>query len=259
MSYTSISPARETAGIPPDNIEDQQPSFAKSGSEPILLLNSETIVRPNKPSSIAVFSPAMLRINDKKVIGSLSFNPKQIYSIGVRRDGGGLRLGFFSKIPGHKTYRSSFITYLPGELAPTVGTGSGATLSELKIQAFRFEVLDESGYLEDDTRIALKTIKARVKTDVLVQMTLLCARHGLPEDMKGPEWEIMDADLWRNLDEMMRENYVLTIWCLVDQRSEKIQALANFESSVEDHVHQIRNVSKPRYTSTTPSFTRVVR
>lgn len=247
MWYSPVSPTRDTAAIPPDKIEDQQPrlnSFAKSG-EPIPLLNFQTMVRANKSFSIAVFLPAALRVNDEKVIGSLSFNPGKLYSIGVRIDRGGLRLGFFRKISGHKTYRSSFVAYLPGELAPAAGTGSGATVSELEIQAFRFEVLNESGYLEDDTTTALKTTEARVATDVLVQMTVLCARHGLPEEMKGPEWKTMDADVWRNLDEMAHENYVLTIWCLVNRLLEKVQILASFESSVEDHVHRMRNVSKP--------------
>jgi len=189
--------------------------------------------------------PAVLRINEQKVIGSLSLSLELPYVIGVRIDRDCLRLGFFRKVSGHATYRSSFIAYLPGELAPAAGSGSGATLSELEIQAFRYEVIDESGYLEDETRTALRTTKARIDTDVLVQMTVLCARHGLPEDMKEPEWKTLDADLWRNLDEMPHENYVLTIWCLVNRLSDKIQTLTNFESSIEDHVHRIRNVSKP--------------
>jgi len=84
-------------------------------------------------------------------------------------------------------------------------------LSELKIQAFRYEVVDESGYLEDDTRMALRTNRDGVDTDVLVQITVLCTRHGLPEAMMGPQWKSLDAALWRNLEEMTNNNYVLTI------------------------------------------------
>jgi len=117
-------------------------------------------------------------------------------------------------------------------------------MMELKIQAFRYEVVDESGYLEEDTRTALGTAKNRIDTYVLVQMTL-CTRHGLPEDMMAAEWNTLDADLWSNLDEMPNDNYILTMWCLVDPLSEKIQNLVNLESAVEDHVRQATNVSKP--------------
>jgi len=156
---------------------------------------------------------------------------------------GRFNLGFFRKISESGSYRWSCIAYRPGETVPTTISGPGENLSELKIQAFRYEVVDESGYLEDDTRMALRTNRDGVDTDVLVQITVLCTRHGLPEAMMGPQWKSLDAALWRNLEEMTNDNYVLTIWCLMDPK--RIQTLANSESAVEHCVRQATHVSKP--------------
>lgn len=155
---------------------------------------------------------------------------------------GCLYLGFFRKESEDGHYRSSFIAYRLGKTVPTTSS-PGETLSELKIQAFRYEVVDESGYLEDDTKMALKTAEDRIATEVLVQMTVLCTQHELPEDMKKPQWQTLDADLCSNLHEMPNDNYILTIWCLVHRQSKAIQILANFESSVVDYVRQATIVS----------------
>ena len=248
MLQTPTESPKKGATANQKRTEAQQPETSHSSksnpaSEPTEELpNRHASVRSTIPSPPGLWSRVVVRVNDQNFVGSLSTMLKLTYVISVRIHARCLSITFMRNRRYFRERSGTCdpldgvfsLVYRPGAKVAATGTNSGPILSELRIQGFRYEIVDHSGDLDEGAKIALKSAERLSDSDSLVRITMLCNDHYLEGRIRDAFWKDVDADVRSNIQETKKGNYKLTVWVLIPTgKAMDIRHITAFGSSVE--------------------------
>lgn len=202
-----------------------------------------------------MYSKAIVRVNDQKMIGSLlpsSFSRelRHVVSVSVDKDLLSLVIRPKRKVP-REGRAEQFIFHSSPTLdcgmwvADAGGGMRGTVLYEADFQNLHVESVDSAGYQAGDVKAVMASVQQSAHPGPVYEITLLV--HGLclevedVEDLLGA----YDPDVRASIRSMMAGDYDLTIWCQLQPGQEaNLEKFLQFSSPGSAAASPIRTPSQ---------------